>query len=391
MTAASIHPSPQTSAPTSRYLIGVLYYGAIDREHQQCVEALARDPRILGVFDLQGCPYIDQGRSLIATRVLDTPEIDGLLFIDHDMIFDVAEALKVIDAADACQGVAGAAYSMRRPGRIIGEVDGKKLAPDQKIVFFEGGESLPASYLGMGMTAIHRSVFERLVHASQKKHERQQALVRELRTLLGQAFPPSNGYETAQGERLAGLQAVSLFEELTQQLANPDLPRLGTGLNDAPVVPFFSHLQRIMEMADPTMEGTYFGEDVSFCVRCHEAEVPVQVETRARVFHKGAYHYGIEDVGMQVPYCDRLEVVAPKASADGAPAGGEREPKPAFFSTNPDVQEALEARFGAAAIQHHPRGATPSDAPPEPELERFPKSYDPLSARESNGASEARP
>jgi hypothetical protein len=285
------------------------------------------------------------------------------------MIFDVHEALKVIDAADECQGVAGAAYSMRRPGRIIGEVDGKKIDPNKKIVFFEGGEALPASYLGMGMTAIHRSVFERLVHASKQRYARQQATLGELRRLLGELYPQPNAYETVQGERLAGLQCVSLLEELSQHLENPALPRLTTGLNDAPVVPFFSHLQRIMEMADPQMEGTYFGEDVSFCVRCHEADLPVQVETRARVFHKGMYHYGIEDVGMQVPWCDRLEVVAPKEAKPGA------EPKPAFFSVNPDVQAALEERYGDACVSPEPEGR--EGVPLDP-LARFPKSSDPL-------------
>lgn len=363
-----------TAATMNRYLIGVLYYGGIDREHQKCVEALARHPRIFDVFDLSGCPYIDQGRSLIATKVLDTPEIGGLLFIDHDMIFDVAEALKVIDAADACQGVAGAAYSMRRPGRIIGEVDGKKITADQKIVFFEGGQSLPASYLGMGMTAIHRSALERLVHASKARYARQRAVLEELRSRLHSAFPIAATDPPAQGADVAGMQAAALLEELSDHLEIPRLPRLSTGLNDAPVVPFFSHLQRLMEMADPQMEGTYFGEDVSFCVRCHEADVPVQVETRARVFHKGAYLYGIEDVGMQVPYCDRLEVVRPKAEPEGAPPAGPAGPKPAFFSTNSDVQEALEGAYGEACISLQPRGSEPLS----PAADGFPLSRDPL-------------
>ncbi len=344
----------------NRYLIGVLYYGGIDREHQKCVQALSQHERIFDVMDLSGCPYIDQGRSMIATKVLDSPEIGGLLFIDHDMIFEVAEALKVIDAAEACQGVAGAAYSMRRPGRIIGEVDGKKLSEGQKVVFFDGGQSLPASYLGMGMTAMHRSALETLVLRSQKKYERQQEVLGQLRQLLG---------SMATASLLEGEQSRALLEELSQHLQNPDLPRLTTGLNDAPVVPFFSHLQRLMKM-DAT-DGVYFGEDVSFCVRCHEAEVPLQVETRARVFHRGAYDYGIEDVGMQVPYCDRLEVVAPKDPSVGA------QPRPAYFSTNADVREALEESFGEACISPRPRSVDPLQGET---VESFPESHDPLGA-----------
>jgi hypothetical protein len=360
----------------NRYLIGVLYYGGIDREHDLCVQALRKHERIFDVMDLSGCPYIDQGRSMIATKVLDTPEIGGLLFIDHDMIFDPAEAIKVIEAAEECQGVAGAAYSMRRPGRIIGEVDGKKLTEGQKIVFFDGGGLMPASYLGMGMTAIHRSVLETLVLRSKKKHERQQEVLGELRKFLSTAFPAEPAYATLTGEKLAGAQAISLLEELSQHLQIPDLPRLTTGLNDAPVVPFFSHLLRLMKDMEAKTEGVYFGEDISFCVRCHEAELPVNVQTQARVFHKGFYHYGLEDVGMQVPFCDRLEVVAPKAPSPNPL------PRPSYFSTNPDVQKALEATYGDECVTVRPR---PGDLGLDPAAaEAFPESHDPL-APSSNG------
>lgn len=367
----------------NRYLIGVLYYGGIDREHDLCVQALRKHERVFDVMDLSGCPYIDQGRSMIATKVLDTPEIGGLLFIDHDMIFDVAEAIKVIDAAEECQGVAGAAYSMRRPGRVIGEVDGKKLPEGQKVVFFDGGQALPASYLGMGMTALHRSVLERLVHASKKKHERQQEVLGQLRDLLASAFPDHSTLVTLSGKRLQAEQARALLEELSQHLQIPDLPRLTTGLNDAPVIPFFSHLLRLMKM-DGGAEGAYFGEDVSFCIRCHEAEVPVQVETRARVFHKGMYHYGLEDVGMQVPFCDRLEALPPQ-DPTAAPVL-----KPAYFSTNHDVQKALETSFGDACIKPHPRADETQPIDPEA-LGPFPESRDPLGDRAAGNGVEAHP
>jgi hypothetical protein len=325
-----------SSAPAKKYLVGVLYYGAVDREHARCVEALRAHPYIHDVMELTGCPYIDMGRSIIATHVLDQPDIGGLLFIDHDMVFDWSEAAKVIESAEASQGVAGAAYSMRRPGRIIGAIDGGKLPAGKKVVFFEGGEALPANHLGMGMTAIHRRVFERLVAAADEKHARRQELFDSARSAIDTG---------------AIGRALTALDTLHSELKEHELMRLATGISDAPVVPFFSHLQRRHVQAPKGTIGIYFGEDVSFCVRCHEADVPVALDTRARVFHKGSYLYSLEDVGMQVPYCDRLEALDT----------GARDPecKPAFHSENPLFQAALDEAYPG----QNPRTFTPHPTP----------------------------
>lgn len=288
-------PAPVVPSETPRkpWLVGILYYGGKDPEHDRCVNELRKHPIILDVLDMTGCPYIDMGRSIIATHVLDRPDVGGLLFIDHDMIFEAKEVIRLIEATEAAQATHGAAYSMRRPGRIIGHVDGSKLAPGQKVVFFEGGEPLPAAYVGMGMTAIHRSVFERLVAESERHWRRQKVLVELLRKHLDH------------NER-----AEELLAELEREhLVFKRLPRLSTGISDAPVVPFFSHLQRADERAPEGTEGFYFGEDVSFCIRQHDHEMPVRLDTRVRVYHKGPYHYGLEDVGMEVPLMHRLEVL----------------------------------------------------------------------------------
>lgn len=327
-----------------KFLVCVLYYGAVDREHERSVRSLLDSPLVLShPLEYTGCPYIDMGRSLGATVVLDRPDIGGILFIDHDMVFERVEAEKIILSAQACRGTVGAAYSMRRPGRIIGTVDGSKLGPDKKVVFFDGGECLPAQHLGMGMTAIHRSVFERLVEASELRYRTQQANLAELRGWLQTELECS----THNNAR----HALDLLEALVPELRWKDLPRLATGISDAPCVPFFSHLQRELPCEQ---EGIYFGEDVSFCARSHDHSLPVQVDTRARVYHKGSYCYGIEDVGMQVPYFDRLEVLD---TPDPQVA-------PALFSADPTVQGALRSAF--------PDGTLP-DAP-------FPASLDPLTA-----------
>lgn len=333
------HPSPPTPA---RYLVCVLYYGAVDREHDRCVKALHGKPYVYDVLEMTGCPYIDMGRSICATGVLDNPAIGGLLFIDHDMVFEPEECAKVIESAEACRGTVGAAYSMRRPGRIIGGIDGSKLEPGKKVVFFEGGEALPAQYLGMGMTAIHRSVFERLVEASEKKYARQQELMAVL-----------DGFAVEAGMYDPNIPCQEFHDVLDElrrdHLQFKDLPRLGTGISEADCVPFFANRQ-LPTPATPGRDGNYYGEDVSFCIRNHEHGIPVQVDTRSRVYHKGSYCYGIEDVGMQVPYFDRLEVVDT--------GNTQPEMRPALFSHDAVVQAALE--------EHYPDGRLPSAAAPAP-------------------------
>lgn len=326
-------PAPAPTPDRKKFLIGVLYYGAIDREHDRCVKRLARHPLIHDVLELTGCPYIDIGRSIIATKVLDDPELGGLLFIDHDMVFEPEEAIRCIESAIESDATVGAAYSMRKPGHIIGGVDGSRVEPGKKVRFFEGGERLPANYLGMGMTAIPRSVLVRLVAASQQKHARQQAIVSELRALLSRV----TAAVAPDGQSLDPMRAAALFDELIPELRDEDLPRLTSGISDAPVVPFFSLVQR---------KGYYYGEDVSFCLRSHLSGVPVMLDTRVRVYHKGAYCYGLEDVGMEVPYCTTLEVLDTKNPKAAAPN----------YSRDESIRDALAARTALAAASE---GASP--------------------------------
>lgn len=348
-------PSPKP------YLVGVLYYGPVDREHDRCVQALRDSPLVYDVLELTGCPYIDIGRGIVATVVLDNPELGGVLFIDHDMVFDAKEALAAIESAIEADATVGAAYSMRKPGQIIGAIDGSKVDPNRKVAFFEGGERLPANYLGMGMTAIPRSVLVRLVEASKAKHERMLETVRQLQALLARvthAVAPD-------GTPLDPHRAITLLGELVPFLQGEDLPRLSTGISDAKVVPFFSLLQR---------GGFYYGEDVSFCIRSHLAGLGVELDTRIRVYHKGSYCYGLEDVGMQVPYCTRLEVLD-KSLPQVAPA---------LFSKSALVQSALEAEWSQRSDAPSDRTDESSDAPSDRTDEDsnarrtdFPESFDP--------------
>lgn len=236
--------SPETEAsPPPRYLAAVMYYGSVDFEHLACMRELRKNPRIGDVLEMRGCPYIGIGRSVAAQVALDRG-FDGILFVDHDIIFEPGEVTRVLDSCEETRGVVGAAYPMRSPGsKMIGAVDLSQTQNDT-VRFFEGGEVHPALYLGMGFTAIHRDALEK----------------------------------TGRNEPLV---VSGVVDELM-------------------VRPLFSLLIE---------EGKWYGEDVSFCIRAKRAGVGVFMDTRLRVWHKGAYTYGLEDCSIVVPYMTSLEAL----------------------------------------------------------------------------------
>lgn len=85
-----------------------------------------------------------------------------------------------------------------------------------------------------------------------------------------------------------GIAAIdrSVFERLNQ-----DLPEIHD-LEDNMTRPYFMTLIR---------EGWWLGEDTSFCVRLRELNIPIFIDTRARVGHRGLYTYYIEDTIGSVP------------------------------------------------------------------------------------------
>jgi hypothetical protein len=275
----------------SRYLIGILYYGARDPEHTDCMRAIENHPRIAGDAKISGCPYICIGRSSLVEKALAEPDVDGLLFIDHDIIFDPIAVDMVLDGCDQTKGVVGAGYSMRSPGsKMIGAVDMEKVereTPGKKLIFFEGGGLYPAVYLGMGFTAIHRTALEAVVK---------------------------------------------------------DMPFLQNGVTNFPIRPSFSLLQQ---------DGKYYGEDVSFCVRANEAGVPLYMDTRIRIYHKGTYTYSLEDCGLVVPFLNSLEGIAKEAA----------EPRMSPVSPSPAISRAIEQSTGktTSELLGAPRPLAPAD------------------------------
>lgn len=227
----------------TRYLVGVLYYGNVDKEHDDSMRRLEQHPRVAGFAQISGCPYICIGRSTVAEKMLALDQdVEGLLFIDHDIIFEPDAVDRLLDSCDETRGVIGAGYPMRSPGgKMIGAIDTDKLPPGKKIIFYEGGDIYPASYLGMGFTAIHRSALEAI---------------------------------------------------------GRDLPYFENGVTNIPIRPFFALSRE---------DGKWYGEDVSFCLRAHAARVRVDMDTRVRIWHKGSYTYSLEDCGIVVPLLRSLE------------------------------------------------------------------------------------
>ena len=247
----------ETSSPlrAPKYMVGVLYYGAHDPMHDRCMHAIHQHPYVGEVKELSGCAYIEMGRSLLATILMDS-SYDGLLMIDHDMLFEPEEVTRVIDSAERLQGIVGGAYSMRSPGAaMIGAIDTASLPEGERVKFFEGGKVYPATYLGMGFTAIPRAVLEKMA-----------------------ARPDT-----------CGLEGVP----------NPTPPtRVETGVFKQQIFPFFSLLVE---------GGKWFGEDISFCIRAHKAGIPIGLDSRIRLHHRGMYDYGLEDCGIIVPFARSLE------------------------------------------------------------------------------------
>lgn len=131
------------------------------KDHSDCMNALRLNLGV-EVMELRGCIYIALARSVLATAALDHGA-DVVVFIDHDIIFDPNDVLVIADEARDCKGIVAAPYSMRRMG--AGVVAG--LTPDTgEITFGKGGGLYPVSWnLGMGFTAIHREVFDKVAFA----------------------------------------------------------------------------------------------------------------------------------------------------------------------------------------------------------------------------------
>lgn len=235
-------------------LIG--YHGGQDYKHLAAVAALKRARPDWPHFYAYGCPYIDVMRATLVQLALEKaerdPELDRVLFFDHDIVFHpVEQVIRMVEEVGPGKPVVGAIYPMKTAGsgRLIGTFDPSL----DHVNFFEGGElepSNPRAGIGMGCTAIELDLFRRMVKA----------------------------------------------------LNLPFCPGLPVSGKDQKLYPFF---------ALETSEEGYFGEDYSFCRRVWRMGESVWVDTRVRLWHMGSYPYVIEDAGAVVPQYETLRVNKP--------------------------------------------------------------------------------
>lgn len=218
----------------------------------------------LTIVEVHNCPYIDQARAALVEQARAL-ECDGVFFIDHDIIFKPGDAVELIEQAHELQDVVAAVYNMRKTAHaLIGAIDVPHLG---SVTFFEGGERYPALYCGLGFAAVPMAVLNALDEHFDYLH----------------------------------------------------MGALGNGR------PYFSL---------DTNGSFYSGEDVSFCGRVHGLSVrcikgdgspngddwelsrttaltphKIWLDSRVRIFHKGSYHYAIEDHSIAVPRYKTVEGV----------------------------------------------------------------------------------
>jgi hypothetical protein len=244
--------SPQ---PSSVALIP--YYGPGAHRHY---EALRKAQ--LRVATTEWIASIDVARSMLVEMALARTNAEVLVFIDSDIEFVREDYDRLVESAHQTGGIVGGAYLTR--ARLDGgqHLVGNPIATGPlKLEFFEHGRLYPATYLGMGFTAIARPVIERmaLFHGLEK-----------CEFMLGNL--ESHGYP--------------LFQPLIH-------------------------------------EGRYLLEDYAFCHRAKEAGIPIHLDTRPVLVHHGMHGYRMSDLGLRSGHTPDFEMRAggitrlPPSSTDG--------------------------------------------------------------------------
>lgn len=114
------------------------------------------------IFRTRGNSLIEQARSEIATEALEWGA-HVLLWVDDDILFEAADAVKLIDLSINHQ-IIGAACARKVPGAPICT----SFKPGTKVTFFGGGDIYPVPKIGLGITAHRRTVYERIQETMQQ-------------------------------------------------------------------------------------------------------------------------------------------------------------------------------------------------------------------------------
>ena len=262
--------------PDLDYAICTPYYGALDIDHADCMNVLQQRYKFTR-YRVQGCAYIDQARAALC-RMVEANGHAGMLFVDHDIIFDPDDAAEIIATAEREQCVVSGVYCMRATGdRIIGRFE----ATVKEVVCFDGGGLYPGPWSGLGFTAIPRRILDDVAR-------------------------PLPRLRTGWFEEVAPMFALrTMADAWPLRRAIEEL----MGSDDFYVSARFQHaLSVVLEKHCPRDYGWYSGEDISFFHRLAEAGHRLLLDTRPRLWHKGSYMYGLEDRQIAVPRARTLKL-----------------------------------------------------------------------------------
>lgn len=231
----------------SRICICTPYFGGKDWEHDDLMDAA----RASGyrIERLNGYPYIDQARCLLAERALAHEDVDVVFFIDHDMIFNIDDVERMAEEATSKNAVVAGLYLTRR---VKGTGVVKLYPVPDRILCFAAGGLYPCSCLPGGFTAIPRAVLENMPVRS---------------ALLGD-----------------GLTKVRLWFENSVFWVKDD---------------------------DGVETGVWGGEDTAFSKRALDAGYELFVDTRPRLLHKGTHKFALEDgdLAYDLKFKETLEIL----------------------------------------------------------------------------------
>lgn len=104
-----------------------------------------------------GGSLLEHGRSIIANDALGWGA-EVILWVDDDITFAPEEAVKLVRACLETQSLVAGVCALRGGDRI--NVDPAEKGKGLK--FYKGGSLIKVNSAGLGMTAVHRSVYERL-------------------------------------------------------------------------------------------------------------------------------------------------------------------------------------------------------------------------------------
>lgn len=136
--------------------VGTPYWGNWDKEHMHCVMRLNQELPEIRTTAVEDCPYIDQAKSIIATKYMD--DCDVIVIVDHDMIFEPGAVKMVAESAMEMGSVVGAAYGARKRA-----ADRPVAFCKLPVTFFEGGSIVEASTVAGGFMAIPTELLRDMV------------------------------------------------------------------------------------------------------------------------------------------------------------------------------------------------------------------------------------